>query len=324
MTNLNIVFKLTTVCPAQCTCCINRKNKMKMENENNVTFDLSLFKRICEIIKNIGAEYVVFSGGEPTCLPNLTDYFIIAHDYGLKIKMNTNGWNITENLLKHWIDLGLEEVILSIYSLNKENVKRIRGNDKLYTKSLEAISILSRHTSEIKLILQTVIMKNNYAELPALLDLAFTQKANLFWASYLEDAINLPESRMEPVDIQHFKASIVPQMKDVISKCVIESKRREYLVAEVSKYYMDQYHGCRYHDIGYKCEWLGRHITFYPNGMAYPCPGHEYFYSSNERHFDYGQIDGKSIVDFLDKNQELTPQYCVYCPQGCHHELKLK
>ena len=52
-----------------------------------------------------------------------------------------------------------------------------------------------------------------------------------------------------------------------------------------------------------------------------PCPGHEYFKSDYQYKIDYDKIDDFMKLDNLNKCKNICYDYCIYCPQGVHHEI---
>jgi MoaA/NifB/PqqE/SkfB family radical SAM enzyme len=313
----NFVVKITTNCPANCKCCTNRKREFRLKNENNKTFDISIYEKICKNIKKIGGKYVCLSGGEPTIVPNLGEYFKIAQDNGLDVWINTNGWNITEENLTTWLSLGLKQVVLSMYGISEETVKNVRGSRLLYGKSIKAVTALkkSKERNNFRFIIQTVIMRQNYKEMPELLEFAIKNNADIFWLSYLEDILNLPEVRMEKADVKIFKNEIIPKMKEIIEKYVHKTELKERLQNFLDKYYENEFDGYIYMgDKKFHCHWLGRHLTFYTNGTVYPCPPHEYFSSKGQHKVDYSLIDDFLTLDNLKKNINSYSEHCKYCP----------
>lgn len=141
---LNFVVKLTTSCPANCKCCTNRQREFINKNEKNRIFNLPIFEKICIKIKEIGGTYVCLSGGEPTIVANIDEYMEIAQKNDLAVRMNTTGWGITEEKLRKWLSLGLEQIVLSVYSLDKDIIKSIRGNGVLLKKLLSATDIIKK------------------------------------------------------------------------------------------------------------------------------------------------------------------------------------
>lgn len=326
ISNFNFVVKLTTNCPANCKCCSNRKKEIFRKKENNKIFSISNFDKLCKAIKNAGGSYVCLSGGEPTIVNSINDYFKIAYSYGLSTRINTNGWNITEENLSNWISLGLNQIVLSIYSLNSNITRDIRGNESLQYRALNAANLIGkfRNNNNFEFIIQTVIMRNNYHEMADILELAINNNSDYFWPSYLEDAINLSEIRMEEEHILDFRNKIIPKMKSVIKKYSrIYNYNIDTLFNSIDKLYSNSYKNYIYHDNYFQCNWLGKHLTFYPNGFVYPCPGHEYFSSKYQIKLDYSKMDNCAIEQILNKNKMLNINNCKYCPQGVFQDINL-
>ena len=170
-------------------------------------------------------------------------------------------------------------------------------------------------------IIQTIIMKSNYNQLPELLKFAIENKANLFWPSYLEDAINLPEIRMDEKSIKVFKENIIPKMKQIVIDNINNEKIVDNIMKSLNKYYNDGTNLYEYHKNGENCHWAGKHFTFYPNGTIDPCPGHEYFKSDYQYKINYDKINDFMKLENLTKSKEKCYDYCKYCPQGMHHEI---
>ena len=150
---------------------------------------------------------------------NIEAYMKIAHSYGLKTRINTNGWDITAEKLDLWLSLGLEQIVLSVYSLDAENIDNVRGSSVLLERLLKSAKVIKefKEKRDFIFIVQTVVMKDNYTELPQILEFAINNNANLMWPSYMEDAINLPGVRMEKEDINILKSNIIPKMKDIVN-----------------------------------------------------------------------------------------------------------
>lgn len=318
----NYIVKVTLSCPAQCECCTNRQKQFK-KNVGKTIFDISSFEKVCNYIKSHGGEYVSLSGGEPTMISNLSDYISIAHRLGLATRINTNGWNVTEDNLVEWGKKGLDQIVLSIYGLEEEKVRALRGNETLYDKSILAARNIRKYkeTNNLIFIVQTVLMKQSFEDLPQILDFAIKNKADRLWPSYLEDAHNLPSIRMSNVDVEIFNTKTISEMRDVISRSTDLSENvKKNLYISITQYFDADYTDGIYHRDGKPCFWKGRHFSFYPDGRVDPCPGHEYFTSSFQHKIDYDRIE-----DGMDIMQEETEKfsYCRYCPQGVHKELIL-
>ena len=319
----NFIVKLTTSCPGDCKCCRTRQQNFRYKNEKNIVFDINVFEKICRNIKKLNGSYICLSGGEPTMVKNVDDYIKIAKKYGLTTRINSNGWNITEENLENWLNNGLDQIVLSIYGLDEKSVIETRGNRLIYDKSMNAVRIIKKLKDKYRFIfiLQTIIMKENYQQMPEILEYAIDNKANLFWPSYLEDAINLDEIRLSEEQINDFKVNVIPKMKYVISKKIKDNKIRDNIECSLNSYYNDGTKLYQYHNENENCHWSGKHFTFYPNGIVDPCPGHEYFKSEYQYKINYDKIDEFMTLENLNKCKNVCFDYCKYCPQGVHHEI---
>lgn len=320
--DFNFIVKVTTGCPGNCKCCRDRQENFKYKS-NSKFFDKNVFEKICYNIRKLGGSYICLSGGEPTMVPNIDEYIIIANKYGLATRINTNGWNVTKGNLEKWLNNGLDQIVLSIYGIDEEKIIKTRGNKLIYERSMRALETIKELKKKYKFIfiVQTIIMKDTYKEMDKILSLAIDYKANLFWPSYLEDAINLPDIRMVENEIKDFKNNVIPKMKSVIMSKKFNKNLTERLLKSLDKYYNDGVKNYIYHEEGINCYWAGHHFTFYPNGIIDPCPGHEYFKSDYQYKIDYKEIDEFMKIENLQKVEHICFDYCKYCPQGMHHEI---
>jgi len=322
----NVVIKVTTSCPGNCKCCVNRQLNFKSKNKTHAIFDLKLFEKICRELKKAGGSYICLSGGEPTMVPNLGDYIKIANENGLASRINTNGWGITEENVKSWLADGLDQIVLSVYGTTKKLISSTRGNDLLFERSQNALSVLkkTKRKNNFIFIIQTIILKDNFKNLPEIFKVAIDNKADLFWPSYLEDAHFLPEIRMREADIKYLKENIIPEMKRIVEKKFKSASHREKLIDTLNRYYSIKYDDYCYHDKTLKCALLGRHWTFYPGGVVDPCPGHEYFPSKYQQTVNLKTVAQIFSLENIKKNSSLSFDYCQYCPHGEHIGLNLK
>ena len=73
-----------------------------------------------ETMKKVGKlERATIMGGESLLLPNIVDYFKVTNNYVNTICLVTNGTKITETLVKDLVNNGLEEMAISISSMEQ-------------------------------------------------------------------------------------------------------------------------------------------------------------------------------------------------------------
>ena len=134
--------------------------------------------------------------------------------------------------------MGLEQIVLSVYSLDAENIDNVRGSSVLLERLLKSAKVIKefKEKRDFIFIVQTVVMKDNYTELPQILEFAINNNANLMWPSYMEDAINLPGVRMEKEDINILKSNIIPKMKDIVNKYIFEEEKKKDIIYNLNEY----------------------------------------------------------------------------------------
>ena len=78
-----------------------------------------------ETMKKVGKlERATIMGGESLLLPNIVDYFKIVNKYVNTICLVTNGTKLNEKLVKQLVENGLEEMAISISSIEQYNERR--------------------------------------------------------------------------------------------------------------------------------------------------------------------------------------------------------
>ena len=320
---LSAVVKITTDCPCNCPCCTNRQNQFKTKAGQHI-ISLREFDAICKIVKALGGKYICLSGGEPTLLNNVTEYIVIASNYELTVRLNTNGYGIKYDTFNQWLDAGLRQVVISIYGGDQETVFKLRKNKLLYSKSVEALDVfrkLKNHRDFI-LIVQSVIMHDNYNQMPTIFELAIKSGADLFWPSYLEDAFHLEPLRMTKKDISYFRMHTIKELMATADRHgVLDNK----MMADINNIYQIDYSDGLYHREMTPCTRIGRHLTFYPGGKIDPCIGHEYFCSHDQISVNLLDSNCSTVLEhYLMQMEEKTYPYCQYCPQNVHQAIYIK
>ena len=61
----------------------------------------------------------------------------------------------------------------------------------------------------------------------------------MFWPSYLEDAVNLPDIRMNEKEIEDFKKNIIPEMRRIIANKIKNEEIVNNIEKSLSSYYND-------------------------------------------------------------------------------------
>lgn len=153
------VIEITEYCNFNCKWCFaNAGENTKpahMEKENAF--------RLIETLANSGVKQITFSGGEPTVYPHIADVISKAHDSGMVVHMNTNGYLLTGELAGELKERGLSQVQINIDSIDPESHDYIRGRKGSHERAIHALK--NAKEAGLTCVSQTVLTKKNEDEI---------------------------------------------------------------------------------------------------------------------------------------------------------------
>lgn len=246
-----IDLNITNKCNIGCSHCLFAAGPEKGD-------DLSLgeIENVLEGGKSLGAEEVHISGGEPTIRKDLEKILRIADSKGYFVRLQTNMWNFTPDMLP-LIAETTDEVLTSLDGLNDSH-DSIRKPDS-FRRTVDAIDCLL--DARIRVVVITAVQKKNYQDIPNLV-------------KFLSDkGINA-----------HFLFSVTPlgraSQKDVVSitewEKLMEELYETYKARDLSTDVVCELHHLRGDESftfnGAECRLYTRnHAVVLPNGRIYPC-----------------------------------------------------
>lgn len=228
-----LMLSVTNNCNLRCKMCdIPRSFKTNKISTKD-------FEHLFEDFSQIGThkKSIVISGGEPMTRRDIFEIISIASSYGIFTYMPSNGTLITKDAASNLRKSGIDVVNISIEGPNEIH-DRLRGVGS-FKRAISAIKILKEEG--INTTIATTIMKQNYAVLPEVVDLArqlgittvmfqpFSQsflcknKKEEFWIS---DIAGLKESLTNAIMLSD-KYSILLNHKDYLNN--------------LPKYFLDNY-----------------------------------------------------------------------------------
>ncbi len=205
----------------------------------------------------------------------------------------------------------------------------------MFTRALKAVESLSNHIKNnpdtFSVVLQTIISKANYRELPALLKLAIENGFSALATSYLEDAYRHPEVQMTVPDIREFQEEVIPQMRAIVETVPLTLKARNRNIMTLKTYFSPELNTLEnwargiYRPTGYSdCGQPQKFLLLYPGGSAAPCYGFEYIRAQEFMDSTLTKTTGEVINGSKFKNfAETSFDFCHYCPVGLHQWLDL-
>ncbi len=149
-------LSVTDLCNFKCHYCLPDGYQGKRPT-NELT--LKEITNLANGFASLGTEKIRLTGGEPTLRKDITDIIRVckAPENIQKVAMTSNGWKL-EKYYRQWIDAGLNQINLSIDSLNAQAFYDITGKDSL-SDMLRAIdAILSDGSMILKI--NAVLLKS--------------------------------------------------------------------------------------------------------------------------------------------------------------------
>ena len=103
---------------------------------------------------------IVFGGGEPLLFPeDLLELISFSSGLGFGTALSTSGHTITKDYARRLVESGLNNIDLTIFSLDKHIHDDIRGTEGSLERVLGAIDYLGSFSDSPKIGINTIIMK---------------------------------------------------------------------------------------------------------------------------------------------------------------------
>lgn len=163
---LNARLWLTYRCNYKCQMCgigeQNKRDEMSLEELQIVAGNL----------KKMGVNQIILTGGEPLLREDIVDIIKIFRPYGFIIRIQTNaGSHVTEDLLTRCYDAGLDDISISIDTLDPEKQDRICGASNVLESAIRVLKFCTENYSHRGVIAgDVVISRENFFELPELIE----------------------------------------------------------------------------------------------------------------------------------------------------------
>ena len=181
--NINkLRISLTEVCNMACTYCVT-----SLSDHRRIPDELSADKmlRLIRMLKeHAGIEKVRLTGGEPLLYPNLIPVISGIREMGIgNIGMTTNGQLLAKKV-KALVEAGLQNVNLSLDSLEPEKFKRLGRVGKLH-KTLEGIEECMKIGLRVK-VNMVVVKGENEDEIVKMLEYGVRQGVEIRYLELME------------------------------------------------------------------------------------------------------------------------------------------
>ncbi|MDQ1239791.1 MAG: hypothetical protein QG577_1977 [Thermodesulfobacteriota bacterium] len=160
-----ILADLTDRCNFRCPTCSKWRVK---PGEEMTTSD---WKEVLAKLKNKSLTgRISFAGGEATLRPDLCELIKYAKESRLNVTVVTNGFLLTEKLLREFERAGLNGLVVSLNGVNRATHDESRGVSGSFDRIMNILPIMSKFRYEVNL--ETIIMETNLEQLILLVKLS--------------------------------------------------------------------------------------------------------------------------------------------------------
>jgi len=322
----NIVLKITLQCNSNCIACQMRREKYKeIMQKKERTMQLSDYEKLFGDAKKIGLKRVVISGGEPTLSPDCIEIIGLIKGLNLCCILNTNGFNLGK-IYKEILNMGIDEVVLSLDSLQSKIHNQLRRCEGLWERAVAALNDLNNFKKEkrfkSRITIRSILTKYFLEDLDQLINFARRYGIDSWKLDYVEadyeNKIFLPSES----DIKRWQSEGLPKMLQAINSSLYSRSKKNNLKEEVKKiFYLPnmsekEISAGIYRKNVSECDCPEYFALIYPNGDIWPCIGLDYRKDHVMGNLFYDGIvnifRNKSYRDMRNK----TIDWCVYCPDN--------
>jgi len=158
-----VAISITEACAARCVMC----DIWKLQVRDELTAP-QWIEFLSHMREWLGPFWLSISGGEPFQKPGIVDILKFCRDNQIKTKISSNGMLLVPSFLDRILPYGPDFLSLSIDSPRAVVHDKLRGTPGLHARCREALLHLRARDQRIVLGVTTVIMEDNYRDLPDL------------------------------------------------------------------------------------------------------------------------------------------------------------
>ena len=312
-TPIYVQFAVTKRCNLGCEMCGIVKTWRK-ERE----LDLDEIERVAELLDELGTGVVILTGGEPFLREDLPEITKIFHRRGLNTRLQTNGTLCTEENVRAVIKSGLDDVSISLDSLDPEtqdSITNVKGSWERTVRSISLFSLLMPKKNSMPVI-NCVLSRKNIGEIEHMVK--FADRIG-FYLSIIP--VHLLKNKNEKFAFRGRDNSLGFSERDfdLIDKTyakLIEMKKNGFSIYNSLRFLKESPDFIKYGVCRWKCYSPYLYFSISPSGLFSPC------------------IDLRTNISVLDDNfislyrserfrERILTQVsrCPGCMYGCFPEI---
>jgi len=209
---MHVYLQVNSVCNQKCVFC--NRPPTDDYNKGEIVSIKKIKDKINELSKDRYIKRIIFTGGEPTLHPKLSEIIHYTKRYGFVTEIQTNGTLLNSDKLHDLKKAGLNIINFAFHSHKKNISNKLRGVDFGHEKIISNLKLANKIGFEMHII--HVINSMNYQDLPEFIDYVNNMHLHNL---YLNLSIVVPEGWAWE------NKWIIPRMRD-IKPYLIEAMKR--------------------------------------------------------------------------------------------------
>ncbi|MEN7982339.1 MAG: radical SAM protein [Nanoarchaeota archaeon] len=298
-------FYVTRKCNLRCGMCSVWKYAESKE------MNLKEIKLAAEKMKKLGVNYIIITGGEPLLRKDIVEIVNIFSNLGMSTRLQTNGLLLTKEKLNELIKAGLNDITISIDTLNNKKQDEICGVKSLNMsdKSLETLKLVSEKMPNSMTIANIVFSHKNIDEIIKLIKILDSLNV---WPTFC------PVSLAEESNNQLFKAKAdcfnftrkdLDKMEKIFKE-IFYLKKQGYKISLSSKYLKQSLDYIKTGNRKWICNAGELYFVIFPKGQFSLCDDVETKYNILDKNF-IEKYKSKKFKNFM-KHSQNKCNGCIY------------
>lgn len=208
-----VMWNLTKQCNLRCQHCYLDAT---VPSKHELSFDEC--KTVIDDLADMKIPMIIFTGGEPLIRKDFFEISNYVKEKGLKSVISTNGTLISLDMAKKLKEVGTRYVGVSLDSADPKIHDEFRGIKGSFNDALQGVE--NAKNVGIRTGVRITLTKNNYKEVPALLNLALEKGVERFCVYHLvptgrgEAVYNLDLNNEERIEVLDFLYDKAIELKD--------------------------------------------------------------------------------------------------------------
>lgn len=158
------------------------------------TINFEQWKKVIEILWNIGVPHILFAGGEPTYLENFVDLVRFAEEVGIVAGLLTNGERFMDmKYTTSLVEAGLDHLQITVESHRKEIHNQLVG-ESTWEKTIKGLE--NALATPLYCVVHTTFTKKNRDEVPKFISYLKEKGVYAFAADALKEGRTVKETEL--------------------------------------------------------------------------------------------------------------------------------